>query len=397
MVNKNRLIRLTRQLIRINSENPGNDEYEIALFLRKYLAGFGLKAKIYEFKKRRSNIIACLKGKDNGHSLLLSPHLDTVPAGRNWRFPPFGAVIRNHRIYGRGASDCKGNLAVAIETINSLIEDGVTLDYNLLFAATADEETGSKLGLIPLINKKILQPEAVVILDASEFNIIVTQKGLIHLKVKVQGKKAHGAYPWQGENAIDAAIKIIKGIESYRFRYKPNPLLRPPTVNVGTIHGGDKVNIVSDWCEFELDIRFLPGMSESIILKAIKKIIGKYTRKFSPLKSGIPQNAGKIEIEGIQKPYEIKRTHPLIKYLLKAAGNCKIKAKVRGCEGATTIGFFREMNIPAVAFGFGCAGCAHISDEYIVIDDLYSGAKVLEDFLKRYKSNEDETYRAKRS
>ena len=385
MVNKNRLIKLTRQLIRINSENPGNDEYEIASFIRKYLAGFGLKAKIYEFKNRRSNIIACLKGKDSGHSLLLSPHLDTVPAGRNWRFPPFGAVIRNQRIYGRGASDCKGNLAVAIETINSLIEDGVALDYNLLFAATADEETGSKRGLIPLITKKILQPDAAVILDASEFNIIVTQKGLIHLKVKVQGKKAHGAYPWQGENAIDAAIKIIRDIESYKFRYRPNPLLRPPTVNVGTIHGGDKVNIVSDWCEFELDIRFLPGMSQGVILKAIKRIIRKHTRKF------------KIEIEGIQKPYEIKRTHPLIKYLLKAAGNCKIKAQVKGSEGATTITFFQRMNIPAVAFGFGCRGCAHISDEYIIINDLYSGAKVLENFLKRYKSNEDETYRAKRS
>ena len=108
-------------------------------------------------------------------------------------------------------------------------------------------------------------------------------------------------------------------------------------------------------------------------MKAIKRIIRKYTRKF------------KIEIEGIQKPYEIKRAHPLIKYLLKAAGNCKIKAQVKGSEGATTITFFQKMNIPAVAFGFGCRGCAHISDEYTVINDLYSGAKVLENFLKRYK------------
>lgn len=373
MINKNRLIKLTQKLIRIKSENPGSDEYDIARFIKKYLNRMGLKAKIYEFKKRRSNVIASLKGKDTQRSLLLSPHLDTVPVGRNWRFLPFGAVIHNNRIYGRGASDCKGNLAVAIEVINSLIEDRIILDYNLVFAATADEETGSGLGLIPLINKKILKPDSALILDAQEFNVIVTQKGLIHLKVKIQGKKAHGAYPWQGQNAIDIAINIIKDIEKYRFRYKCNPLLRAPTVNIGTIHGGDKVNIVSDWCEFELDLRFLPGMSESYILRIIKNIIRKYTHKF------------KIEIEGLQKPYEINQSHPLVEYLFKAAKNFKIKLKVSGSEGATTIAFFQRVNIPAIAFGFGSRGCAHITDEYISINNLYYGAKVLEKFLKIYK------------
>lgn len=373
MINKNRLIRLTQRLIRINSENPGADEYDIALFLKKYLQDLGVKAKIFEFKKRRSNIIALLKGRDTKHTLLLSPHLDTVPAGGNWRFPAFGGIIRNNRIYGRGASDCKGNIAVAIEVINSLIEDKAILDYNLIFAATADEETGSGLGLIPLIDKKILKPDSALILDAQEFNIIVTQKGLIHLKVKILGKKAHGAYPWLGENAIDLSLNIIKDIEKYKFRFKRNPLLRPPTVNIGTIHGGDKVNIVSDWCEFELDLRFLPGMSQSNILKIIKNIIRKYTKRF------------KIKIEGLQKPYEINKRHPLVYYLLEAIRDFKAKAKITGSEGATTITFFEKKNIPAVAFGVGSKSCAHITDEYISINNLCYGAKVLERFLKIYK------------
>jgi acetylornithine deacetylase/succinyl-diaminopimelate desuccinylase family protein len=373
MINKNRLIKLTQRLIRINSENPGGDEYDIARFIKKYLEQLGLKVKIYEFKKRRSNVIACLKGKDRGGHLLLSPHLDTVPAGGNWNLPPFGAIIRRDRIYGRGASDCKGNLAVAIEAINSLIEDRVGLDYNLVFAATADEESGSEFGLGPLINRKILKPSCALILDAQEFNIIVAQKGLLHLKIKIQGKKAHGAYPWQGVNAIDVAIGIIKDIEKYKFRHKRNPLLRNPTVNIGTIHGGDKVNIVSDWCEFELDLRFLPGMSDSYILKTIKNIIRKYTKKF------------KIEIEGQQEPYEIDKRHPLVRYLLKATKEVGRRAKVSGSEGATTVTFFQEANIPAVAFGFGSKGCAHITDEYIRISNLYSGAKALENFLKIYK------------
>lgn len=373
MINKNRLIKLTQKLIKIRSQNPGDEEYDIALFLKRYLERFGVKSKIYEFKKRRSNIIVSLKGRKVRYSLLLSPHLDTVPTGGNWHFPAFGAIIHNHRIYGRGASDCKGNLAVSIEVINSLIEDKIILDYNLVFAATADEETGSQWGLIPLINKKVLRPDGALILDAQEFNIIIAQKGLIHLKIKIQGKKAHGAYPWQGENAIDIAINIIKDIEKYRFRYKPNPLLRAPTVNIGTIHGGDKVNMVSDWCEFELDLRFLPGMSEEKTLQIIKNIVRSYTRKF------------KIEIEGMQKPYEINKRHPLVKYLIRAAEDFRINAKVSGSEGATTITFFQEKNIPAVAFGFASRGCAHITDEYININNLYYGAKVLERFLKIYK------------
>jgi acetylornithine deacetylase/succinyl-diaminopimelate desuccinylase family protein len=373
MINQKRLIKLTQRLIQINSENPGGSEYSIAHFIRRYLRDLGLKAKIYEFKKRRSNIITLLKGQDNRGSLLLSPHLDTVPAGAHWRFPPFKATIHNGRIYGRGASDCKGNLAVAIEVINSLIAEGVKLDYNLVFAATADEEAGSSLGLIPLIEKGILKPNCALILDAQEYNIIIAQKGLIHLKVKIQGQKAHGAYPWQGENAIDIAMNIIKDIEKYNFRYKHHPLLRAPTVNVGTIHGGDKVNIVSDWCEFELDLRFLPGTPAGNVLKAVKNTIRRYTHKF------------KIEIEGVQKPYEIDKEHPLVKYLANAAKSLKIKPRISGSEGATTVTFFQKAGTPAVAFGVGSGGCAHTSDEYVTISNLYHGARILERFLKTFK------------
>ena len=263
MINKSRLIRLTQNLIRINSENPGSNEYRISRFIKDYLERLGLKTRIYEFQKKRSNIIAQLKGRNTKYSLLLSPHLDTVPSGSNWRFDPLGAIIHKGKIYGRGATDDKGNLACALEAINSIIEDKFKLDYNLLFAATADEESGSKLGLIPLINKSILRPDYALILDAADFNIVITQKGLIHLKIKVSGKKAHGAYPWQGENAIDKVIRIVNEIKKYKFRYKTHSMLRAPTINIGTIQGGDKVNIVADWCEFEIDIRFLPNMSSA--------------------------------------------------------------------------------------------------------------------------------------
>jgi len=367
------LIRLTKKLIGIDSQNPPGNEFRIACFVKNYLRTVGIKVKTYEFKEKRSNIVAVLPGINNKRSLLITPHLDTVPSGRSWSFKPFSGKIHKNRIYGLGATDCKGNLACALEAINSLVEDKRVLGYNLIFAATADEESGSDLGLIPLLENGIIKADAAVVLDADDFNIVITQKGLIHIKVKIKGKRAHGAYPWRGENAIDIALDIIKDLKDLRLSYKKNKYLRPPTMNIGTIKGGDKVNVVADWCEFELDFRFLPGMSAQDLLKRTGKIMRRHTRNF------------KIEIEGIQEPYYIDKTHPLVTYLNKAIQKNKIKALVKGSEGATVITFFQNKNIPAVATGFGCEGQAHVADEYITIDNLYKGTLVLVDFLKSFK------------
>ncbi len=373
MVSKRRLIKLTQQLIQINSENPPGNEFCIARFVKKYLNRLGVAAKIYEFKERRSNVVAIIRGRNKKASLLISPHLDTVPAGKSWKRGPFSGEIHKGKIYGLGSTDCKGNLACALEAINAIIEEGLILDYNLIFAATADEESGSSLGLIPLLEKEIVKPNAAVVLDADDFQIIVTQKGLMHLKIKVQGKRAHGAYPWRGVNAIDTSMDIIREIKSRKFYYAKNKYLNRPTINIGTIRGGDKVNIVADWCEFELDFRFLPGTEAEGLLKTVKDAIKKHTKKF------------KIEIEGMQKPYSINERHPLVIYLKSSMERLRVKPAIKGSEGATVITFFQNKNIPAVAFGFGSRGCAHTRDEYAKINNLFKGAHVLVDFLRTYQ------------
>ena len=182
------------------------------------MEAFGLKCKSYEFARQRPNLVGLLKANSKeAKTILISPHLDTVPAGRGWKFPPFKGVVKNGRIYGRGATDCKGNLAVAIEVLNSLIEDKARLKNNILFAATADEESGSTLGLIPLLKKNMLKADYALILDSDEFDVVITQKGLIHCKVSLFGRKAHGAYPWKGINAINIASNIIQDLKRYKF------------------------------------------------------------------------------------------------------------------------------------------------------------------------------------
>lgn len=383
MLNKKRLLKLMRNLIAINSENPPGNEAKIANFVKDYLSKLGVKVRIYEFAKGRPNVIAYLGEERDKHSLLITPHLDTVPAGKSWSMDPFSGRIKGNKLYGLGATDCKVNLACAIEAINSIIEERIDLHYNLIFAATADEESGSELGLIPLLEKNILKPNAAVVLDADDFEIIVTQKGLMHLKVKLKGKKAHGAYPERGVNAIDMALKIIKGIKAKKFSYTKNKYLKAPTINVGTIKGGDKVNVVADWAEVELDFRFLPGMRAGDLIKALKEIIKEEAGKFS-INGKIAGVNGKIEIDGIQQPYSLIEGHPLVTNLKNAFEKCSIQPRLKGSEGATVITFFQKKKIPAVATGFGSSACAHAADEYVKISNLYKGARVLEEFLRSY-------------
>lgn len=376
MVNKKRLVKLTQQLLRIDSENPPGNEKRLAGFVSKYLKALGLNVKTYEFAKRRPNVIGVLKGREPKKSLLLTPHLDTVPAGRGWKFAPYKAEIFKDRIYGRGATDCKGNLAVGLEAINSLVEDRVRLRNDIIFAATADEEAGSRFGLIPLLRKNILRPSAAVILDADSSDIIVAQKGLIHFQITIFGKKAHGAYPDRGVNAIDLACKIIQRMKKMKFNYKRHKFLKPPTINIGKINGGDKVNMVADFCEVAVDLRFLPGMNPLALLKRIKKLVSSEAKKF------------RIEVQALQSPSQVDRHNCLAECLLKANRSLRNKAKIKGSEGATVMSFFQERRVPCLATGFGRKGMAHANNEYVRIPDLYKGARILEEFIKQYDSYE---------
>ena len=377
MINKERLIKITTKLLQINSVNPPGNEVAVADYVARDLKAIGLDIKIISYAKNRPNVIATLKGswpraKAAREALLITPHYDTVPFGEGWKFDPLGAEIKNGRIYGRGASDDKGNCAVGMEALHSLVEDGVRLQRDIVFAATADEETGSKLGIIPLLKKGVLRPKAALITDSEEFDAIIAQKGLFHCRVQIFGKKAHGAYNWLGVNAIEIAARVIGRLKKHQFKYKKHPLLVPPTKNIGTIKGGDKVNMVADFCEFALDIRYMPGMKAEAILKEVESIVASETKDF------------KVIIDDSQKPYGIDPSHPFVKTYVDTCKKMGFKANLKGSQGATVITFFQDYGIPAFSTGWGSHGVIHANDEYAEIKTLHNGARVLEQFIKDY-------------
>lgn len=377
MINPDRLVALTQKLISFDSCNPPGSELACAQFIENDARELGLEVKTYAYVPGRPNVVATLKGswpraRAKKEAILLTPHFDTVPFGRGWTTDPLGGEIRGGKIFGRGSSDDKGNCASCMEVMRSLVEDGIRPRKDVVLAATVDEETGSHHGVIPLIEKGVLKPGLAVVMDSTEFDAVVVQKGLIHGRIQVFGKKAHGAYNWRGHSAIDDAARIITRLRTMRFPHTKHPLLREPTMNIGVIHGGDKVNMVCDFVEFSIDHRYLPGTDWRDVMKRIRAVCREEARRF------------KIIIDAQQNPFEIPADHPYVTTYLELCRKEKCKAAVKGSEGATVITFFQEHGIPAFATGFAAHGTAHTTDEYVFIKSLVNGTRVLENYVKAY-------------
>lgn len=377
MIRKTRLIKLTQKVLSIDSQNPPGHEVAIAALVAGDMKSLGFKVRTVTYAKDRPNVIASWEGslprrEAAREALLITPHTDTVPVGSGWKFDPFGRDVVRGRIYGRGASDDKGNLACAMEALRSLKESGFKPRKDIIMAATADEETGSHQGIKPLLLNKVLSPRLALVLDSVDFDTVIAQKGLLHARVRVFGKKAHGATNWLGINAIELSARIIRRLKKHEHTFEKHPLLNHPTVNIGTIRGGDKVNMVADFCEFSVDVRYMPASDPKKLISEIKKIISTVTREYEFI------------IDDLQFPYEISASNPFVVAFLDVAKRFGQKARLKGSDGATVISFFQKQGIAAFATGFGRSGTLHADDEYAEIKTLYHGARVLEGYIKEY-------------
>lgn len=367
---KQDLVRLIQKLIQIDSQNPPGDEKKIGLFIKKYLKERNLECKTYEFKRNRLNVVCSIPSKKRKKKLIITPHIDTVPAGEGWKIPPFSGYVSRDRIYGRGATDCKSNVAAALYVIHELRKEKVVFkNLDLIFAFTADEETGSEYGIKPLI-KYLKNIDYGLVLDSDEMDIVIAQKGLLHLRVEVFGKEAHGAYPERGVNAVEKSVRALNDILSMEFRCKYHSLLKKPTLNIGRFGGGEKVNIVAGYASFDLDIRFLPSMKSEKIIMDIKKILSSHQCRY------------KITVLAQQEPVEVDKNSFSLRTLKQSLVNNRIIPKLKPSFGATVINFLRDEGIETFAFGFGTKGCAHIKNEYVVLKNVYDGVRVLKDYFK---------------
>lgn len=359
--------KLLCNLINAKTVNPPGDEYLAAKIVKKQLSKIRVKYKIYEKKKRRTNIVAKI-GNEKGTKILISTHLDVVPAGEGWDTDPFKAEIKNNILYGRGATDNKGQVTASLLIIEYLKSIEKQLRNQYIFVFAADEEQGSGMGLKYLLNENIVLPNLVIIPDVSGAmkNITIAEKGVLNIKITAKGKQAHGSTPRKGISAIACMSKFIAKLEHYIFKHNLHKYLSRPTINFGIIKGGSAPNIVAGSCELVVNIRYLPSQTSEGILKELKKLSERF---------------GEFEFKKIidAPPTEVDDKHILVDTIKQVAEKHGIKAKPKGLNGATDTKSFVLKGIPAVGFDFGDEYVAHNANEYCRLDNLFKFTGIMID------------------
>jgi len=379
---------LTSKLIQFPSINPPTSEESmrsIAAYIKDWFRENGIETRIKEYQKGWPTVIAEIgNGKK---TVLINGHFDVVPTGdeNSWKRKPFGGEIVEGKIFGRGASDMKSGVALAMILLRDLADK---INYKLIFTGVSDEETGG-FNCSRFISQEY-NPDLVLITEPSgPSSIIIGEKGLLQLRLKAKGIPAHGSVPSMGLNAIELLIKDLLNLsnisklelnipqelrqilENTIIRLKEElgkELKEVKTIsfNIGLIKGGVKVNVVADYCEAEVDMRIPPGIT--------------FDEAYEKAKSFV--NNSSVEI--IQKSNP-NYTSPNNEYVQKLKMVIEKKLATKAMEiiitGATDGRYFREKGIPVIIYGPGKLGQAHVYDEHVLIEDLNKCYVVLKELL----------------
>ena len=376
-------IALAQKLVAIPSVNPrlGDDpaiigEHRLADFLSDYLNNLGFAVDRHEMTPGRPNLVASYGPQMPRKTFLFEAHLDTQGI-HNMTVPPFAGILSNEgRLYGRGACDMKGPMASALSALEPdrlarLAEAGV----RVLFIGAIGEETGN-IGATQLAGLGIGADEAIV-LEPTDLNIVHAHKGVAWFEVECFGVAVHGSNPGLGINAIEGAAAWIAEMKSALDALPlEHPSLGKPTLNIGRIRGGSSINIVPERCVLEVDRRMVPGEKAEEILDHARAIAERL------VKHGLLRAAS---IESIESgaPFETGVDSSLSRRLTEACRDEKTEPRVEGASWYSDAGPLSKTCGQIAVFGPGSIRQAHTADEYISVQELQTGTRILRRLLDR--------------
>ncbi len=244
-------VALTRRLIALDTRDPEGNEAECIALLGRILKEAGFNVTTTSFADHRPSIVAHL-GPGRRPALGFAGHADTVPLGTApWHHDPFGGLILDGRLYGRGTGE------------------------DLIVIIVSGEETGCR-GSRHLATQPAILGRAggLIVAEPTGNYPLVGHKGALWLSAALGGRTAHGSMPEQGDNAVYKAAAAVERLRGFDFAVAPHPVLGRPTYNVGYIHGGLNINSVPDSAEIGIDIRTLPGMDHKALAGRIGRWIG---------------------------------------------------------------------------------------------------------------------------
>ena len=342
-------------------------EKNVADFLAASAARTGLEIEFQKVLPGRSNLIVRLRppGKIR-RTILLAPHLDTVPADDAQFIPR----RKNGRLHGRGACDTKGSVAAMFTALCELASARLRpRETEIVFAGLIDEEfdqAGSRA--LPASG---FSADLAIVGEPTRLQVVTAHKGILWFQLATRGRAAHGATPHLGKNAVHEMARIVDVLETdyaARLRRHKHPLLGTGTVNVGTIAGGRQPNIVPDRCTISIDRRTLPGETEAGVRREIAALLK--SKKLSAHISSAKRAPA--------LPLETNGKLPLVQALLRSAGQKKPAGVDYFCDASV----LSAAGIPGVVFGPGDIAQAHTADEWISLAELERGKGLLLKFLK---------------
>ena len=364
------IVNLTKELVGMDSQNPPGKTSHIVEFLEKKCEKLGFTTKIFTLDEDRHNIMVYFG--DGEKDIVLSGHLDTVPAGdpSSWKFPALQATLENGKIFGRGSVDMKGGVATLLAVMELIQRLDIKLKHRLVFAGTADEEVGMN-GAFQLQEKGVMDnATCLIITEATNLQVGIAEKGPYWIRVHVKGKAAHGSMPEEGINAIEGACLGIPALKKIVPEIE-HELLGKSTLNVGIINGGVKINVVPDECYFDCDFRLVPEVDFQEFDNEISNLMNELTEKHPYHFSH--EILHKIPALGTNQEESI------IQHLLKWTAEITDKntEPIGLTYGTDAAALIPPRNIPFAIIGGGSTSVLHQANEYVPIKDLIDAAKII--------------------
>ncbi|MFN4281189.1 MAG: acetylornithine deacetylase [Alphaproteobacteria bacterium] len=361
---------LLRRLIGFDTTSR-NSNLALIEFLRDRLADHGVDSTLYrDAGGGKANLYATLGPQDVG-GLMLSGHTDVVPVdGQNWTSDPFALREADGLLYGRGACDMKGFIAVALALLPALKRQELRRPVH--FAFTFDEEVGC-LGarqLAAQLREMPARPAFCLIGEPTGMRVVNGHKGRLAMRCHVHGKEGHSALPEQACNAVESAAEIIAKLRALARRLRdegPHEAgFEPPysTVHTGIVQGGTALNIVPRHCSFDFEIRNLPSQDPLGLFEEVKR------HALEQVLPDMRQNAPDADIlfeELSRAPGLLPNDDDALLKLALAATGDNIARKV---SFGTEAGLYQGAEIPTIVCGPGHIAQAHKPDEFVALDQI---------------------------
>lgn len=370
LVDVDDVVGLTQRFVRAEGQNPPGEEAATAAEVAAVCRERGLAVAETPVTPGRPNLSAVLPGGD-GPGLLLLGHTDVVPVGDGWTVDPFGAQLRDGRVYGRGSSDMKGGLAASIAAMDTLRRAGVTLSGPVELAALVDEEeTG--LGIRHFVESGDRTRFAgCIVAEPTDLQTIIAARGDSYVDITVRGRAAHSGRPGDGRNAIYGAAAVIASLQQWHAELDADrhPLVGSPTWSVGLVSGGQSTSIVPAECRISADRRLMPQESAATVLGAVRARIAALRLDEEDLDVQITMPMDMPGFETAPDDPFVTATDTALS--LAGGPGLPLGGWTAACDG----GFIAAAGVPTVVLGPGSVNDqAHRADESVEVDQLLVAA-----------------------